>query len=195
MSIEPDFIVSRRTTLRWLAASIASSTMLTGCGSAEEEAAAQALADLGIPAMPDGVAYGTDPDLLNPLVPWTRTMTKQQLELAATLSDVILPAGESTPAPSAVGAQDFIDEWVSAPYERQQSDREEILDGLTWLEQESLDRFSVGFAGAEAAQRLQILDDIAFKDRVKPGLEKAAGFFSRKRNTIGAIMNNPLISA
>ena len=37
MSIEPDFIVSRRTTLRWLAASIASSTMLTGCGGSEEE--------------------------------------------------------------------------------------------------------------------------------------------------------------
>ena len=82
MSIGPDFIVSRRTTLRWLVASIASNTMLTGCGGSEEEAAAQALADLGMPAMPDGVTYGTDPDLMNPIVPWTRTMTKQQLELA-----------------------------------------------------------------------------------------------------------------
>ena len=177
-----DFVVDRRTTLRWLVASIASSTMLGGCGSAEEEAAVQALADLGIPAVPDGVKYGTDPDLLNPVVPWRRTMTEQQLRLASALSDAVLPAGDASPAASAVGVQDFIDEWVSAPYEAQQEDREVILDGLMWLEQESLDRYSVSFAEASAQQQAGILDDIAFRDRVKPGLEKAGRFFAKFRH-------------
>lgn len=177
-----DFVVDRRTTLRWLVASIASGTMLGGCGSAEEEAAVQALADLGIPAVPDGVGYGTDPELQNPIVPWQRTMTDKQLHLASVLSDVVLPAGDASLTASAVGVQEFIDEWVSAPYEEQQEDREVILDGLTWLEQESLDRYSVSFTAATAEQQAGILDDIAFRDSVKPGLEKAGRFFAKFRH-------------
>ena len=109
-------------------------------------------------------------------------MTEQQLRLASALSDAVLPAGDASPAASAVGVQDFIDEWVSAPYEAQQEDREVILDGLMWLEQESLDRYSVSFAEASAQQQAGILDDIAFRDRVKPGLEKAGRFFAKFRH-------------
>ena len=31
----------------------------------------------------------------------------------------------------------MIDEWISAPYEAQQADRPNILDGMKWLEAES----------------------------------------------------------
>ena len=181
MSTRSGFTVSRRTTLRWLVASVAANSMLAGCGGSEEEAAVAALADLGIAALPDGVTYGTDPDLVSPVVPWAKTMTKHQLRLAASLADTILPADAGTPAPSDVGVQDFVDEWVSAPYKDQQADREEILNGLTWLQQESLQRFAQGFADAEESQRHEILDDIAFRERVKPGLEQAASFFRKFR--------------
>ena len=182
MSEQEHLLVDRRTTLRWLVATMAANTMLAGCGSAEQEAAVEALAGLGVPAATDGVGYGTDPDLMNPVVPWAKTMTKQQLRLAAALSDAILPAGENSPSASQVGVQDFIDEWVSAPYEAQQGDRDVIFDGMEWLEQESRDRFSVSFADVSQAQQASILDDIAFRDRVRPGLERAAGFFARFRH-------------
>ncbi len=209
MSKQEYMLVDRRTTLRWLVASMAANTMLAACGGSEQEAAVQALAGLGVPATPDGVSYGTDPDLSNPVVPWVKTMTKQQLHHAAALADTILPAGETSPSASEVGVQDFIDEWVSAPYEAQQADRSVIFDGMEWLEQASQDRFSISFADAGADQRAAILDDIAYRDRVKTGLEEAARFFARFRHLamsayyatipgmteIGYIGNTPITGA
>ncbi len=85
---------------------------------------------------------------------------------------------------------DFIDEWVSAPYAEQQRDRETVFAGLEWIEQESLDRFEKGFAEASEEERAQILYEIAYQDRVKPGLEDAADFFGRFRFlTMGAFFS------
>jgi len=182
MNRQDDFVVDRRTTLRWFVASVAASTMQLGYGGSEAAAAEQALVELGIAAIPDGKTYGTDPDVVNPVVPWARTMTKEQLRLAAALSDAILPATGTSPAPSALGVQDFIDEWVSAPYSEQQADRDVILDGLQWLQQEAFDRFSTSFADMGEPEQRAILDDIAFRDSVKPGLETAAHFFAKFRH-------------
>lgn len=184
MSKPEEILVSRRTTLRWLVASLAAETMLAGCGGFEEEAAVQALADLGVPQPADGVSYGTDPNVLSPVVPWEKTMTEAQLRITAALANAILPPGESAPAPSEVGVQDFLDEWVSAPYPSQREDREIIFDGLVWLEQESLDRFAVSFAEATTVQQSAILDDIAYRDRVKTGLEDASRFFVKFRHLV-----------
>ena len=184
MSKPEEILVSRRTTLRWLVASLASEAMLAGCGGFEEEAAVQALADLGVPRPADGVSYGTDPNVLSPVVPWEMTMTAAQRRITAALADAILPPGASAPAPSEVGVQDFLDEWVSAPYPSQRADREAIFDGLVWLEQESIDRFAVSFVDATAEQRSAILDDIAYRDRVKPGLDDAARFLAKFRHLV-----------
>jgi hypothetical protein len=161
---------------------MATTAVTAGCGSAEEIAAERALADLGVPRNPGGRTYGTDPDLVHPVVPWAKTMSREQLRLAAALSDTILPAGENSPAASDVGVPDFIDEWVSAPYEQQQADRSQIFEGLLWLEQQSLDRFAVSFADAGESQKRLILDTVAFENRIEPGLEAAASFFRKFRH-------------
>src|SRR5688572_17817433 len=99
--------VSRRATLQWLMAAAALSAI-------PQHARAR-----GATAQ-SSQGYGTDPDLNQPVVPWERTMTTLQLQLTAVLADLILPATDTAPAPSAVGIPDFIDEWVSAPYPEQQ---------------------------------------------------------------------------
>ncbi len=40
-----------------------------------------------------------------------------------------------------VGVPDFIDEWVSAPYEAQQKDGKVIRAGLAWIDDEAKKRF------------------------------------------------------
>ena len=55
-----------------------------------------------------GVGYGTDPDLMHPVVPWSRTMTQGQLQTAAALADAILPADEHSPAASSVLTKQFV---------------------------------------------------------------------------------------
>src|SRR5690606_3679032 len=127
----------------------------------DEIPAAQRAPLLGVAAKADGVAYGGDPDRMNPVVPWARTMTEGQLRTASTFADLLLPEDERSPAASVVGVPDFIDEWISAPYAQQQEDREVVLAGLEWLEQQSQQRFGRSFATANEKQQLELVDSIA----------------------------------
>lgn len=158
--------VDRRTTLKWLAATMTATQV--GCGPGEQHVADDLLASmgenalLGVATAIDGISYGSDPDVMKPLVPWSRTMTEHQLHLAASLSDMILPADDRSPEASTLGVHDFIDEWVSAPYPQQQSDRALILDGLEMLEQQSRNRFDSTFASASENEKSALLDDLAY---------------------------------
>jgi len=184
--------VDRRTTIKWLAATMVAAN--TGCSSnarfvGEEIPPVTGAYNtlLGIADTPVDIGYGTDPDLLNPVVPWARTMTDKQLETAAALCDLILPADDQSPAASAVGVPDFIDEWVSAPYEQQHRDREIIFAGLEWLEQQSRTRYDQSFAAADNNQATELLDDIAFNKNTTRDDLGTVEFFERFRFlTVGA---------
>ena len=135
---------------------------------------------------------GTDPNLLEPIVPWPRTLTKEQLRTVAALCDVIIPEDSKSPSASAVGVPDFLDEWVSAPYTEQQSDRRQILKGLAWLNRESRRRFKREFADLSEAQKHQICDDICHVSKATPQRKSAAQFFSKFRNlTAGGFYTTP----
>lgn len=179
--------VDRRTTMKWLAATMAAG--YAGC-SRDEKRLGPEIPRPDARAVPAGTAaagYGKDPDLMHPTVPWPRTLTEAELETTTALCDMILPADLHSPAASAVGVPDFVDEWVSAPYPDQQKDREHVLAGLEWLEAESRSRFGTAFAGATDAQRGEILDLVAWPDRVAPELQPRAEFFRRFRwITVGA---------
>lgn len=160
----------------------------TGCSSnarfvGEEIPAATGTSEtlLGMAATPGDVGYGTDPDLLNPVVPWPRTMSDAQLQTSAALCDLILPADDRSPAASAVGVPDFIDEWISAPYQQQQHDREKILAGLEWLEQQSQNRFGVSFAFADDVQTTELLESIALRDTSTAETDDLVEFLERFR--------------
>jgi hypothetical protein len=177
--------VDRRTTLRWLAAATAAG-QLAACG--------EKFSGLAWPEPPPikATGYGTDPDLYAHPVPWPLTLTKQELATTAALADLILPADGDAPSASQVGVQAFVDEWVSAPYPDQQKQRNLIIPGLAWLDQEALARGGQRFDKAGPDVQKAIADDIAFKDRVKAGLEKPAEFFTRMRSlTLGAYYTTP----
>jgi hypothetical protein len=178
--------VDRRTTIKWLAATMVAAN--SGCASngrfvGEEIPPAPNVNDalLGVAGKSGNIGYGTDPDLLNPVVPWSRTMTAAQLETMSALCDLILPEDDQSPAASAVGVPDFIDEWISAPYEQQQYDREKILAGLEWLEQQSRDRFGRSYVSANENQASELLDSIATRDQGAAGSDDLTTFFERIR--------------
>lgn len=137
--------------------------------------------------------YGTDPDLLNPSAPWPKTLTADQLNMVAHLSDIICPADDGGPSATAVGVPDVIDEWVSAPYPSQQSDRVLILNGLEWLNEESDRRYGNNFMNASEGEQLQIIDDIAYEAQLEvPEFEHAAIFFAKLRTLVlGAYFTSP----
>lgn len=134
---------------------------------------------------PTMLGYGPDPDLLKAYHKgefWPLTMTEDQRRLAAALSDLIIPADERSPAASAVGVVDFIDEWISAPYPQQRADRELVLNGFTWLDGEARRRFGRLFAELVEGERRDICDAICDVSRSPAALREAAVFFARYRD-------------
>ena len=123
---------------------------------------------------------GTDPNLLKKEIPWPRVLTESEKKAVTALADVIIPADEHGPAASAVGGPDFIDEWVSAPYEQQEKDLEIIRKGLAWIDAESQKRFGKAFAEGAPAEQTALVDDI-----VKDGTDarrQAFNFFKLFRD-------------
>lgn len=179
--------MDRRTTLKWMLAATASAPLLKGCGPGPAPTAA---ADAAA-AQP----YGTDPKLLTTYKPgelWPLTFTTEQRRTASALCDLVIPADAHSPSATAVGVVDFVDEWISAPYELHQEDRKTVLQGLEWLDRESLRRFSAPFHSLDPARQRAICDDICYAPKAKPQFAEAAKFFARYRDlTAGGFYTTP----
>ena len=142
-----DFRIDRRTAIQWVA-----------MASALPWLQRPALGTAGAPA---AEPYGTDPRLNHVYKPgdlWPLTLPPYMRAAAAALCDVIIPADAESPAASAVGVVDFIDEWISAPYPDHAVDRKTVLDGLGRIEADAQRRFSASFAKLSAAQMSAIAD-------------------------------------
>jgi hypothetical protein len=180
--------MDRRTTIKWIMAAAASLPSLHAL-SANVSIAARDVAD-GQPG------YGTDPDLMKewkPGGPWPLTLVDEAKLTTAALCDLIIPADERSPAASAVGVVDFIDEWISAPYPQQRADREVLLPGLVWINTEAMRRFQKKFADLDTAQKSAIADDICSASKAKPEFAGPAKFFARFRDlTAGGFYTTPV---
>jgi len=180
--------VDRRTTLKWIVAAGAALPAIEQAAWAGGAAhsSASAVAARG---------YGSDPDLQKLYDPgdlWPLTLSASQRAQVAVLCDVIIPSDEHSPSASAVGVVDFIDEWISAPYPQQATDRTMILQGLTWLDAQARRRHGATFVTLSDGQRRAICDDICCLDRVKPHFKVAAHFFAKFRNlTAGGFYSSP----
>ena len=125
---------------------------------------------------------GTDPNLLKKEIPWPLVLTEAEIRTVTVLGDIIIPADDNGPAASAVGVPDFINEWMSAPYEQQQDDLETLRKGLVWLDAESKKRFGKLYADAAPEQQTAILDDIVADGT--PARKAAHGFFKMFRDRV-----------
>ena len=187
MNRDYEIKLTRRDGLKWMAAisATASVPFATVASLIPEGQTAGHWPDL--PLKPIKTAgYGKDPNLLvPPKSPWPKTLTQRQLNLVARLSDIIVPREGRVPSGAEVGVPDVIDEWVSAPYVRQQQDRVLILNGLAWLDDESALRYSKDFLTATVQQQIAIIDDIAYQgDGLKDEFVPMAKAFDRLRNLV-----------
>jgi hypothetical protein len=182
--------MDRRTTIKWVLAVAAAAPGMGGAARALEAVAAVANA-------PSGHGYGTDPDLLRVYEAgelWPLTLTAEQRRTAKVLCDLIIPADASSPSASEVGVVDFLDEWISAPYEAQRQDRATLLEGLAWLDSEAAARHGAGksFVTLSNKQQTAVCDDICYAPKAKQNLVAAANFFARYRDlTAGGFYTTP----
>ncbi len=185
-------MMDRRTAIKWMAAAAAAMPLLNLRGLGQSPSAARQ-------------GYGMDPDLGRSHKPgelWPLTLTPAQRATVAALCDAIIPADGESPSASAVGVPDFIDEWISAPYGDPAypdadnwpftRDRELIIWGTAWLDEESGGRYGRPFAALAANERVSICDDICFLPQTLRKFAPAAVFFARFRDlTAGGFYTTP----
>src|SRR5690242_12452344 len=173
--------IDRRQAIKWVVAATATVSLIEGRGFGAAATAAK--------------GYGTDPNLMEVYKPgdlWKLTFTPAQRRIAAALCDVIIPEDEKSPSASHLYVHDFIGEWISAPYPKQQADRKDVLELLIWIEAESTKRFKKGFLDLSEAQKNQICDDISFLPKATPRFKQAAQCFARYRDlTAGGFYTTP----
>ena len=184
--------ISRRDAIRWMVTASASVAVLgqksfgADTPPVNGQPAALTHSEQATPPAPvAAVGYGTDPDLMKMYKPgdvWPLTLTDAQRKTTAALCDVIIPADDQSPSASHLNVQDFIDEWISAPYPGHDKDRQVILTGLAWLDTESSRRFSKNFVELSESQKTDICDDIAYAAKAKKEFQEPAHFFNQFRN-------------
>jgi len=148
-------------------------------------AAVSALEGSGFAGPVAAKGYGTDPNLMDSYKPgsiWPLTLSPEQRRTVAALCDLIIPADEKSPSASELSVHDFIDEWISAPYPRQQADRKIVIEGLAWLEGESRKRYEKSFVDSTAEQKRQLCDDICYAPKAAARFKRAAEFFAKFRD-------------
>ena len=160
-------VIARREAVKLVLAG-AAATPLLGCGSED------------IPAAKSERSM-TDPDLVNPVVPWDAILTGAEMKTVTALCDVIIPEDDVSPSASAVGVPEFINEWVSAPYPDQKRDLQTVRSGLVWLNTESDKRYGTAFHALKEDQQIAICEDIHHQSDAGPEFRQAATFFNRFR--------------
>lgn len=169
--------IDRRTTIQWMLAASAALRVAPVLGFAGAQAAESPAAAVA--------GYGTDPDLMRLYEPgdvWPLTMSVADRRTAAALGDLVIPADADSPSASEVGVVEFLDEWISAPYPVQQTDRRTVVWGLQWLDEQAQLRYRRNFAALAANEMTAICDEICFLPRAPDGLKAAAEFFARFRD-------------
>ena len=104
--------------------------------------------------------------------------TAHEYETVRILSDLIIPADDRSGSATAAGVPEFMDFIMIDMPTRQVAMR----GGLAWLDLECQRRFDRTFTGAAAAQRTEVLDDLATYGELKPGVTHGQAFFRAFRD-------------
>jgi gluconate 2-dehydrogenase gamma chain len=104
--------------------------------------------------------------------------TPHELKTVTTLCDIILPADKKTVSASQAGVPAFI-EFMAKD---QPANQVPLRGGLRWLDSESIKRFEKKFVEITPAQRIEIVDDIAYPEQAKPQFSQGVAFFSKMRD-------------
>ncbi len=111
--------------------------------------------------------------------PDLRFFTSHEWEAVRILVDLIIPRDERSGSATDAGVPEFLD-FVLA--EGPEDGRTAVRGGLAWLDTECRRRFTKTFAACADAERMAVLDDIAWPARARPELSHGVAFFNRFRD-------------
>ncbi len=154
---------------------------------------ALSLTSLGLAVSPTEVAAQKKPVKKEPPVTPGRTpeeaerdkkihaqtfFTPAEMQLLTVLVDIILPADGVSGSASQAGVPAFI-EFMAKDIPSHQTP---LRGGLNWIDHRAKHLFGVGFIALKPAQRLQIIDEIAYPEEAKTEVKPGVAFFNRLRD-------------
>ena len=153
----------------------ATSLLLDACNSKDNNAAAiaaenKAKADTA-DRMPEEIAINKK--LLDEVF-----FTSEELATISILADIIIPKDATSGSATDAKVPDFIEFIVKDMPEHQTPMR----GGLRWLQIESFKRFQKSFVAITDVERIAIVEDIAYPNKIKPGMAPGVSFFSLMRD-------------
>jgi hypothetical protein len=96
------------------------------------------------------------------------------------LADIIIPKDDVSGSASDAKVIDFIDFIVKDIPEHQIP----LRGGLKWLDVQCLNRYEHSFSGSSSSQQLEMVTDIAYPTKAKPGMQQGVVFFTRLRSLV-----------
>ena len=94
------------------------------------------------------------------------------------LADIIIPKDGKSGSASDAKVPDFI-EFIVKDIPSHQTP---MRGGLKWLDIQCLSRYGKTFKDASAEQQIDMVDDIAYPNKVKPGMAQGVAFFNKMRD-------------
>ncbi|HTN09052.1 gluconate 2-dehydrogenase subunit 3 family protein [Agriterribacter sp.] len=104
--------------------------------------------------------------------------TEHEMATIAILSDIIIPKDDVSGSATDAGVPDFIEFIVKDMPGYQVPMR----GGLRWIDRQCYQRFGKNFKDSDQAQRIQVVDDIAWPKKAKPEMSQGVSFFTLMRN-------------
>ncbi|HEX5553212.1 MAG TPA: gluconate 2-dehydrogenase subunit 3 family protein [Chitinophagaceae bacterium] len=104
--------------------------------------------------------------------------TDHEMKTIGVLSDIIIPKDDRSGSATDAGVPDFIEFIVKDMPDH----KTPMRGGLRWLDMECLNRYDKTFIDCSSAERLKVVDDIAYPAETVPELQQGASFFSLMRN-------------
>ncbi|MBN8680267.1 MAG: gluconate 2-dehydrogenase subunit 3 family protein [Chitinophagales bacterium] len=101
-----------------------------------------------------------------------------EMKTISILVDIIIPRDERSGSATEAGVPEFIEFMAKDKPDFQTP----LRGGLGWIDNEAQKRFGKVFVDITPAQRIEIVEDIAYPERKKPGMSHGVAFFTLMRN-------------
>jgi gluconate 2-dehydrogenase gamma chain len=164
--------MKRRDSLKLIATgALAGGVYLTGCKPGEKKAdekAPEFSLDRAKEELEREKKLLAEPDFFTP----------HEMATITVLADIIIPKDDVSGSASDAKVPEFIAFIVKDMPEHQVPMR----GGLRWLDMQCLKRFEKAFKDCTPSQQIEMVDEIAYPEKAKPGMKQGVKFFNLMRN-------------
>jgi gluconate 2-dehydrogenase gamma chain len=104
--------------------------------------------------------------------------TADEMTTITILGDIIIPRDNVSGSASDAKVPDFFEYIVKDMPEHQTP----LRGGLRWLDLQCLNRYDSAFKDCSGSQQMEMVNEIAFPEKAKPGMLQGVAFFNLMRN-------------